>query len=131
MAQEFAAPPAATTVLLVEDERGLLSLAKRVLERAGYRVVAHEAPESALAWWNEDGHGSTVDLLLTDVRMPGMTGDVLLERMRAERPDLAALLMSGNDDRLSDAAARGYAFLGKPYTPTDLVAAVRDVLTDR
>jgi two-component system, cell cycle sensor histidine kinase and response regulator CckA len=114
------------TVLLVEDEQGLLSLAKRVLERAGYRVVAHADPETALAWWNDARHRDSVDLLLTDVVMPGMSGDEMLRQMRASKPGLTAMLMSGNaDDRTDD---EDYSFLGKPYTPTDLVEAVRAVL---
>ena len=114
------------TVLLVEDEQGLLSLATRVLERAGYRVVAHADPEAALEWWNDVRHRESIDLLLTDIVMPGMSGDEMLRRMRLSKPGLAALLMSGNaDDRTVEAT---YSFLGKPYTPTDLVQAVQAVL---
>ena len=115
-----------STVLLVEDEQGLLSLAQRVLERAGYRVIAHTDPEAALEWWMDARHRESIDLLLTDVVMPGMSGDEMLKRMRATKPGLAALLMSGNaDERGTDA---GYSFLGKPYTPADLLAAVKAVL---
>jgi DNA-binding NtrC family response regulator len=115
-----------STVLLVEDEQGLLSLAKRILERAGYRVVAHTDPEAALDWWKDPRHRESIDLLLTDVVMPGMSGDEMLGHMRASKPGLAAVLMSGNaDERSVDAS---YSFLGKPYTPADLLAAVKSVL---
>jgi DNA-binding response OmpR family regulator len=116
----------AWTVLLVEDEQGVLSLATRVLERAGYRVVAHHDPEAALEWWNEPTHRDAIDLVLTDVVMPGMSGDTMLKRMRATRPGLVALLMSGNADERE--AESDDFFLGKPYTPTDLVNAVKALL---
>jgi hypothetical protein len=115
-----------STVLLVEDEQGLLSLAKRILERAGYRVIAHTDPEAALDWWKDAHHRESIDLLLTDIVMPGMSGDEMLRHMRASKPGLAAVLMSGNaDERSVDAS---YAFLGKPYTPGDLLAAVKAIL---
>jgi len=115
-----------STVLLVEDEPGLLSLATRVLQRGGYRVVAHADPESALEWWDDPTHRASIDLLLTDVVMPGMSGEEMLRRMRAAKPGLVALLMSGNADERD--AESGYAFLGKPYTPTDLLNAVKVAL---
>ena len=79
--------------------------------------------------WRVRAVTASVDMI--QYFLDAATGDVLLQRMRAERPELAALLMSGNDERLSDAAALGYSFLGKPYTPTALVAAVKGVLGGR
>ena len=116
----------AATVLLVEDEPGLLSLATRVLERGGYCVIAHADPEAALEWWGDPIHRASIDLLLTDVVMPGMSGDEMLRRMRAKKPGLVALLMSGNADERDPGS--GYSFLGKPYTPGDLLNAVKAMI---
>jgi two-component system cell cycle sensor histidine kinase/response regulator CckA len=114
------------TVLVVEDEPGVLSLTRRVLERAGYRVVAHEGPEAALEWWADARNRQTVDLVLTDVVMPAMSGPEMLKRMRTTVPGVVVLLMSGNE--------RGntlHPFLGKPFTPADLVNTVRGLLASR
>jgi two-component system cell cycle sensor histidine kinase/response regulator CckA len=119
----------AVTVLVVDDERGVLALAERVLSRAGYRVVARGAPQDALAWWEDAGQRDSVALVVSDVAMPGMTGHEMLQRMRATRPAIAALLVSGNlDDNTPSNARVPHSFLPKPYTPAQLVAAVEQAL---
>jgi DNA-binding NtrC family response regulator len=113
----------------VEDEKGLLSLVQRVLERAGYSVVAHDSPAEALAWWADDQHRDVVDLVLTDVVMPGMSGPQMASRMRESRPSVAVLLMSGQT--IEGGISHPYPLLEKPYTHARLLDAVREVLSRR
>jgi CheY-like chemotaxis protein len=117
------------TILLVEDQESLRKLVTRVLENAGYTVLAAADGPTALA--AAEHHGGPIQLLLTDVVMPQMSGPELVERLRRERPELRALLMSGytEDAVLRDGelpAATG--FLGKPFTSANLAATVRAAL---
>jgi len=116
------------TVLLVEDEDQVRSLAAAILRKYGYRVL--EAREGAEAIARAGGDGP-VDLLLTDVVMPGMGGAVLAEKLLALRPSMRVLFMSGYTD---DAIVRhgileaGVAFLQKPFVPEVLARRVREAL---
>jgi PAS domain S-box-containing protein len=117
------------TVLLVEDEDLVRSLAQRVLESNGYRVFAAPCGADAL-----ELHGSIpgrVDVLLTDVVMPGMGGRNLAEAMRERQPDLRILFMSGytTDEVLRQGIqAEAVHFLQKPFSPDGLARKVREVL---
>jgi PAS domain S-box-containing protein len=127
-------PPAARavrgeTILVVEDDEAVRSIARRMLARAGYRVLtAANGGEGLLAC---EAHPGEIHLLLTDVVMPQMGGRVFAERLARIRPGLKVLFMSGYTD---DAIVRhgvlepGTHFLGKPFTQADLLAKVRDVL---
>jgi signal transduction histidine kinase len=116
-------------ILLVEDNDALRVLACKVLRRHGY--VVHDFPngDAALDFL---GAGSVeVDLLLTDVVMPGMNGRELADRLRSTRPLLKVLYMSGyTDDAIvrHGVLDRGVAFLQKPITPALLTQKVREVL---
>lgn len=116
-------------ILVVDDERSLLSLAMTSLSARGYRVVTardgHEALERAAAL--------DIDLLVTDVVMPRLRGDQLALKLRESNPDLPVLLVSGNPEGidLSDEPAAGFAFLAKPYSPDDLARKVRAMLDER
>ena len=127
-------PPAegAETILLVEDEAGLRKLAREMLRKQGYRVMeAGGGPEALRVW---DRNPDRIDLLLTDVVMPQMSGRQLAEQLRAARPDLKVLYMSGYSH---DVIARHgvldseTAFLQKPFTHDTLGRKVRAVLDDR
>jgi PAS domain S-box-containing protein len=115
------------TILLVEDEDAVRALARRVLERGGYTV--HAAPDGATALKLAEELGS-VDLLLTDVVMPGMGGRELADRLRERCPDLEVVFMSGytSDEVIRRAEHRGGGFLQKPFTPGQLAAVAREVL---
>jgi two-component system cell cycle sensor histidine kinase/response regulator CckA len=117
------------TVLLVEDEAGLRSLARRVLEMHGYRVLDGSSAESAIQ--TSRSHDGAIHLLLTDTVMPGRSGPELVGVLAAERPDMKVLYMSGytTENVLRHGLLRGVAaFLQKPFTPDVLAARVRNVL---
>ncbi len=127
-----AGPPRGTeTVLLVEDEPGVRSLARLVLLQQGYAVVeAANGREAAAVMAQRRG---PVQLLLTDVRMPGMGGRELAERLSAACPGLRVLFISGytDDEGVRDLVAAGRVhFLAKPFTMTGLAEKVREALDD-
>ena len=123
------APLTGQTILLAEDERAVRALARGVLSTAGFDVLVAENAESALAL--AQAPERRIDLLVTDIVMPGMSGVALAERIRAIRPDTAVLFMTGysNDDLLRRGTAMTQArLLDKPFLPADLLAAVHSAL---
>ncbi|MGI8401253.1 MAG: PAS domain S-box protein [Gemmatimonadaceae bacterium] len=120
------------TILLVEDEDAVRGLTCRILERQGYRVISAEHGRAAMEIAaKEDGH---IDLVLTDVVMPGMNGRGLVERLSGIRPTIKSLYMSGYTD--DDIIRRGFiepskSFLQKPFTSEALLQTVRKVLDER
>lgn len=115
------------TVLLAEDDQPSREIYHAVLDGAGYRVIDAPDGNAALDVLNLE----PVDLLLTDVTMPGMTGIQLLERARDLRPDLRAIVMTGH--KTSEAvigALRNHAcaFLSKPFQADELIEAVRSAM---
>ncbi len=113
------------TVLLVEDEEAVRSLAKRVLLSHGYRVFEASNGEEALALWNQIR--TEVDVVVTDVVMPKMGGQALVDHLRSDRPDLAVVFCSGYSDNMlmpmRDDDMRT-TFLAKPFTLNGLVERV-------
>jgi PAS domain S-box-containing protein len=118
------------TVLLVEDDAAVRSVAQRVLQRRGYRVHEADTAAAALKVWAL--HGEEIDLVLTDMVMPGgMNGRDLVERLRAEKPGLRVIYSSGYiDAALGEdcASRRGPSTLRKPYEPAELLRTVRACL---
>jgi DNA-binding response OmpR family regulator len=117
------------TILVVEDEAPVRHLAVRVLRGAGYRVLAAEGADEAdrLA----DAHDGALDLLLTDVVMPGRSGPALADGLTARRAGLRVLFMSGyTDGQLQEHGVLlpGVTLLAKPFTPDQLVRRVRTAL---
>ena len=116
-------------VLLVEDEEPVRTLTKRILERAGYDVRAAATGEEALEIFESSAH--LIDLVLTDMVMPGMSGPEMLVRMSRLRA-VRALLMSGYPDQ-GDVGADGspIRLIPKPFTADVLTSAVRETLEER
>ncbi len=117
------------TILLVEDENNLRRLARQYLERQGYKIL--EAEDGAAALQIVDGYKGAIDLLLTDVIMPGMNGRELAAHITKLRPDIRVLYMSGyaenaiSHDGTLDA---GINLLQKPFSLPALKDRVREML---
>ncbi len=122
-------PRGSETVLLVEDADGVRLVGKRILERQGYHVI--EAPNGEAALQMIANRSGPIDLLLTDVVMPGMGGRILAEELGRLHPEARVLYASGYTD---DAVVRhgvlesAVAYLQKPYTAESLTRKVRQVL---
>jgi signal transduction histidine kinase/ActR/RegA family two-component response regulator len=122
-------PSGQETILLVEDEDTVRRLARRVLQRQGYTVLEARVPEEALRICHN--HPASIDLLLTDVIMPGINGRQLHERAKIVRPGLRVLFISGyTDDVIAHHGVldAGMNFLQKPFTLEALARAVRTAL---
>ena len=117
------------TILLVEDEIKLRALVCRILEPKGYRLLV--APDGDAALGIVVSHAGPIDLLLTDVVMPGMSGRVLADRALKLRPDMRVLFMSGyTDDAIvhHGVLESGMQFIEKPFAGKGLAKKVRQVL---
>ena len=120
---------AKATVLVVEDERAVRDLVRVALTRAGYRVMTARDGEEALT--RAAAHDGPIDLLLTDVVMPGLNGREVARRFRDARPSSRVLFMSGytSDVVAGEGVLAGDAeLLMKPFTPDELAARVRVAL---
>ncbi len=120
------------TILLVEDEGPVRELTRRCLEQRGYAVLPAASAEEAVDVLA--AHRGPLDMLLTDVVMPGASGPDLARRLTRERPDLHVLFVSGYPDDSPGSAGLlepGSAFLQKPFTADTLARKVRDVLDAR
>ncbi|MFH1627799.1 MAG: response regulator [Pseudomonadota bacterium] len=117
------------TILLVEDDVMLQGLMKTILEGYGYRVLAAGDGEAAIAL--SETHEGEIELLLTDVVLPGIGGKDLLDALREKRPEMKILFVSGyTDDIISryGVVPQDVNFLEKPFAPKSLALKVREVL---
>lgn len=118
---------AAATVLVVEDDRAVRLLFTKVLQAAGYHVIACENGSAGLETARK--HLEKLDAIVTDARMPGMGGQRLIARVRSLKPNLPGIVVSGNViEGVSDATT---VFLCKPVTPGALTRELRRLLCDR
>jgi PAS domain S-box-containing protein len=116
------------TVLVVEDSQPFLRLVRQILERAGYRVLEADSPEVALESFR--GSDAGVDLLLTDLVMPGMSGRELARELRELRPDLKILFMSGySPETIGERSAEEPELLQKPFSSHELLERLRAALS--
>jgi signal transduction histidine kinase len=117
------------TILVVEDENAVRSLAREALETQGYRVL--DAQNGAVALQVAQTHAGEIHLLITDVVMPVMSGRDLAEQLVKIRPGLRVLYMSGYTERAvtDHGISSQMAFVQKPFTPTGLVRRVQDLLS--
>ncbi len=123
-----AIPPGRETILLVEDEGAVRSSARLLLERHGYKVIEAKHGAEALRVWRE--HQPGVDLLVTDMRMPEIGGRELARLLRAERPSLPVVFMSGysRDEEAPIISGPLDAVLQKPFEIGALLQKLREVL---
>ena len=115
-------------ILLVEDEDAVRTFSERALTNKGYEVISAESGENALEVFEalENKH---LDLIVTDVVMPGMDGPTLVQRMRQDSPNMKIIFMSGyTEDKLKDHMGENIFFLPKPFTLKQLAAKVKEVL---
>ena len=120
---------ASETILLVEDDQAVRNLTMTMLEKEGYRVLVAISGEDALALLNR--YEGTVDLLLTDVVMPGMNGKELYNLARKKFPHLKVLYMSGYTKNVianHGVLENGTAFILKPFTIYELTYKIREIL---
>ena len=114
------------TILLVEDESAVRQVAQRLLESRGYRVLDADGGEAALEVLRK--HSGRIDLLLTDVIMPGMNGREVADAVRVQRPGLRVLFVSGHSGEVLNrmgGLGEGAHFLSKPFSTAELCEAVR------
>jgi nitrogen-specific signal transduction histidine kinase len=113
-------------VLLVEDEAAVRELVERILRKAGFEVIA--APDALVAL-RLAAEAGPFDLLVSDVVMPSMNGIELARELRASRPDLRVLLMSGyTEEAVGRVGPDGLDLLAKPFTADELLGRIRQVL---
>ena len=132
-AQTSDVPKGSETILLVEDAEWVRTLARQVLETAGYRVLEAGSAETAIRLC-EKINGGKIDLLLTDVVMPGMSGNDMSKVLLTKQPGMPVLYMSGyTDDAIVQHGVLepGINFLQKPFSPGALASKVREVLDAR
>ncbi len=116
----------AEVILLVEDDPSVRLTTRRLLERAGYAVLAASDGNEALAI--HESHASGIDLLVSDMIMPGMSGRELVSLIRERNPDMAVLLMSGYTEQAARHPSLAEArclFIDKPFTSQELTEKVR------
>ncbi len=120
------------TILVVEDDASIRGLVRRVLETNGYRVFESQDAEEAIEKYRV--HKDSINLILTDVVMPGMSGRQMTGSLGPLRPQTKVLYMSGyTDDHVGnhDGFLYDHPFIQKPFTLDDLARKVREVLEDR
>jgi len=117
------------TILVVENGNILRPLLCEILRREGHTVLEAQDGAEALSLW--DRYSETIDVVVTDVMMPNLSGKQLVERLRLSKPDLKVIYMSGYESSIL-AAGNNFAsnaiFLQKPFRPVELSKTVREIL---
>ena len=116
-------------ILLVDDELTILATIRKILQRLGYEVTSCSDPREALQLVN--GGVDHFDLVITDMTMPGLSGDRLIKKIHQIQPQLPAIICTGYSERMDAEKARlinASAFLEKPILKDDLAATIREIL---
>jgi two-component system, cell cycle sensor histidine kinase and response regulator CckA len=116
------------TILLVDDDDGVRRILRKVLEAKPYRVVENGQPRTACTMFDADP--SAIDLVVTDLKMPGMSGQDVAAHVWSSRPELRVLFISGYTDQTYAASLNGprSRFLEKPFASEALLENVADLL---
>lgn len=117
------------TILVVDDEPEIRKLVAAMAGQFGYAVMTADSGEHALQLFKN--HKGPIELLITDVVQPGMSGPMLADRLTALQPDLKVLYMSGYDNTMvvqKYVVEKGHVLLSKPFTPDDFRAKMRSLL---
>jgi two-component system, cell cycle sensor histidine kinase and response regulator CckA len=117
------------TILFVEDEAFVRDVTREVLSSAGYTVLAARNASEALSAYAL--HCEQVNLLLTDMILPGETGRALAEKLRGRNPRLRVLFVSGYTEQMAVSREDETEFLAKPFSTTALLTKVRQVLDNK
>ncbi|MBW2102417.1 MAG: response regulator, partial [Deltaproteobacteria bacterium] len=116
-------------VLLVDDEPGIITGVSEMLERLGYKVVSETDPRSALKTFER--HADDFDLIITDMTMPGFTGEDLIREIRRIRPTVPVLLCTGYNEKIAGKSHKELGIRGlllKPFAVEELARKIRTVL---
>jgi DNA-binding NtrC family response regulator len=114
------------TILVVEDHAALLRLVKQILEDANFTVLSASTAKQAIRL--EAEYPGTIDLLLSDVRMRGMSGPTLAKRLKESRPQMRVVLMSGYPGGALLVLDYGWHYIEKPFVPAALVNKIKEIL---
>ncbi len=112
-------------ILFVDDEPALGQLGKAILEREGYTVTVCDSPEAALEMFTREKE--IIDLVITDMTMPGMTGEKLANRLFEIQPDIPIILSTGYSDQVNETSACSIGFAGYIEKPVDRIAMTEKV----
>ncbi|BCS95116.1 hypothetical protein DSLASN_07480 [Desulfoluna limicola] len=126
---EAALPGGLEHILLVDDERSLITFSMKILERLGYRITACHTGDEALHLFRKNPYG--FQLVITDMNMPNLSGTQMAEEMLNIRPDLPIILLTGYSDQVDEAQAKKIGiqrYLLKPLDRSQLAHAVRDAI---
>jgi two-component system, cell cycle sensor histidine kinase and response regulator CckA len=116
------------TILLVDDDDGVRRILRKVLEAQSYRVLDHGSPHEACALF--DANAAAVDLLVTDLKMPGLSGQEMAAHVWAARPELGVIFISGYTDQTYPEKLNGprSRFLEKPFASDLLLQQIIELL---
>jgi DNA-binding response OmpR family regulator len=112
--------------LIVEDNDNLRNLLQRTLEGVGFSVLPAADGEEALRW--SEQHEDAIEIVVSDIVMPGLNGLELSKLIRAARPETKVLFITGFGDQFSELREYGADILEKPFLPSELVRKVEDIL---
>lgn len=120
------------TILVVDDEPEIRKLVAAMASQPGYSVITADSGEHAMTLFKN--HKGPVELLITDVVQPGMSGPMLADRLTALQPDLKVLYMSGYDNTLvvqKYVVEKGHTLLSKPFTADEFQSKVRELMDQK
>lgn len=116
-------------ILFIDDEETLIDLGQSMLKKLGYRVETQTRPDKAIKIFAAAPH--KFDLVISDMTMPGMTGDSLASELMKIRPDIPIIICTGYSEKIDEQRAKGLGIKGlmmKPFTIRSLSKTVRDAL---